>query len=196
MRIEARSVALAVAAIACASAAAVAVACIVVPPTDVTLMDEPPRIVSVLPANSPPLPNWPEGGFVVGVDPEWPENPTAPPAYYVFIDPTIPLSSPVPNLAPGTPPNAAGVSLISFSIASQNLGLDDNACHTVLLLVARHFNPDYVADPPGNASVTWTYAGPNAPYGCIGSPLDGQPPPPDAADGPFIPPSEAGGPDL
>jgi hypothetical protein len=183
---------------ACSSAAIVATACIIVPPPDVPQEpDEPPRIVSVQPFTSPPLLVVPDE-FMVGVDPEWPENPTAPPAYYVLVDPGASQASPaiapaIANYPPAMAPNEAGVSLITFPSAP--LMLDAGACHTVVLVVARTFNTSYVATMPGPATVTWNYAGPNAPYGCLSTLLDGQPPPPDAADGPFIPPSEGGGPD-
>jgi hypothetical protein len=137
------------------------------------------------------LTEWPPTSFVVLVNTENPDHPNDPPSYRVFVDGML-----LPGQHPATPPDQAGMSTISFFIRSQDpIVLDDKVCHHVLLTVARQFNPMNVPDQYGGDSVLWTYYGPSAPYGCVTPLLDGQAPPSDAADGPFIPPSEGGGQD-
>lgn len=201
MRLEARSVALAIAAVACAIACIVGAACIIAPPPELPKGPErPPRILrsSARPAPDAPMIQWPQE-FVVSVDPENPDNPSAPPSYYVYVDPNDPdpMRGPLNLPGQGQSPNDAGLSLIEFTINPQdpNRPIDTSSCHHIELVVARSFT-NFLADPPGPDILIWTYGGPNAPYapyGCAWSPLDGQAPPSDAADGPFIPPSDGGG---
>jgi hypothetical protein len=198
MRLGARSVALAVAGVAFAIASVAGGACIVVPPP--ALPNQPPRPPLILrntanPSLNPPLLDLPTGGFSVAVDPENPDDPSAPPSFLVFIDPDSSGSAPLDLPRQGQPPDDAGLSLVSFTVFPQNLNtpLEAGVCHRVQLLVARSFAGFLAQDPPGGDSVVWYYPGSAAPYGCVPSLLDGAAPPSDATDGPFTPPSDGGG---
>jgi hypothetical protein len=194
MQFGARSVALAVAAVAFAIAAVAGGACIVVPPPELPIAAQPPRILrqSVTPSPDAPLLAWPAAGFVVPVDPETQDDPAATLTYVVLVDQQELVNEQAP------PPGDAGLALISFTVDPQNLTLyDAGACRHVTFIIARTFSNNFVPQRPGGDSVLWTYAGSNPPDECVYSALDGQAPiPSDAADGPFIPPSDGGGADL
>jgi hypothetical protein len=199
MRLEARSLALALAAVACAIAAIVAAACIVIPPPDPPM--EPlrsPRILhaSVVPPEGVPLGDGPwDFTIPVEVDSRIPAF-----QYEAFVDePNGGGGSGEVSLATvNVSPSAldGGVMLLQVNLDLQQQRYDPGVCHRIEVMVAVNFPQPHFPDNNGSDSIFWLYEGSGAPYGCptydAGPYQDGFFPPADASDSLFIIPTESG----
>jgi hypothetical protein len=178
------------------SGAAAAASCVTAPPPDLPVAPaQGPIIVqdAVQPPPSEYLLELPPQGFVVPVKVT---DPTKPFVCRVFVDfypgsdNTLHATGTALTI-PATPALDGGVTLVTFSLTTTNLG-DPTACHTIQAMCADEFDQTSghtPGDSLGSDGVVWQYA-PNTPGGCStvdggdgefpDAPLDGLPLTPDS----------------